>query len=43
LLFKKVATGESCSTRINDNHAVPLQELGRHAGVVIMTTNLFKN
>ena len=43
LLSKRVATGESCSTSINQNRAVLMQELDRHSGVVIMTTNLFKN
>ena len=43
LLSKRVATGESCSTSINQNRAVLMQELDRHPGVVIMTTNLFKN
>jgi len=43
LLSKRVATGESCSTSINQNRAVLMQELDRHSSVVIMTTNLFKN
>jgi len=43
LLSKRVATGESCSTSINQNRAVLMQELDHHLGVVIMTTNLFKN
>jgi SpoVK/Ycf46/Vps4 family AAA+-type ATPase len=43
LLSKRVATGESCSTSINQNRNSLMQELDRHPGVVIMTTNLFKN
>lgn len=43
LLSKRVATGESCSTSINQNRAVLMQELDRQSNVVIMTTNLFQN
>ena len=43
LLSKRVATGESCSTSINQNRNCLMQELDRHDGVVIVTTNLFKN
>jgi ATP-dependent 26S proteasome regulatory subunit len=40
LLSKRVATGESCSTR---NRNCLMQELDRFDGVVIVTTNLFEN
>lgn len=43
LLSKRVATGESCSTSINQNRNCLMQELDRFDGVVIMTTNLFQN
>ena len=43
LLSKRVATGESCSTSINQNRNTLMQELDRFDGVVIVTTNLFKN
>jgi len=43
LLSKRVATGESCSTSINQNRNVLMQELDAFDGVVIVTTNLFKN
>jgi len=43
LLSKRVSTGESCSTSINQNRNTLMQELDRHDGVVIVTTNLFKN
>jgi SpoVK/Ycf46/Vps4 family AAA+-type ATPase len=43
LLSKRVDSGESCSTSINQNRAVLMQELDRFNGVVIVTTNLFKN
>jgi SpoVK/Ycf46/Vps4 family AAA+-type ATPase len=43
LLSKRVVTGESCSTSINQNRNVLMQELDHHDGVVIMTTNMFKN
>jgi SpoVK/Ycf46/Vps4 family AAA+-type ATPase len=38
-----VATGESCSTSINQNRNTLMQELDRFDGVVIVTTNLFEN
>ncbi len=43
LLSKRVATGESCSTSINQNRNTLMQELDRFDGVVIVTTNLFEN
>jgi SpoVK/Ycf46/Vps4 family AAA+-type ATPase len=43
LLSKRVATGESCSTSINQNRNCLMQELNRFDGVVIVTTNLFEN
>jgi SpoVK/Ycf46/Vps4 family AAA+-type ATPase len=43
LLSKRVSTGESCSTSINQNRNCLMQELDRFDGVVIVTTNLFKN
>jgi SpoVK/Ycf46/Vps4 family AAA+-type ATPase len=43
LLSKRVSTGESCSTSINQNRNVLMQELDAFDGVVIVTTNLFKN
>ena len=43
LLSKRVAAGESCSTSINQNRNVLMQELDRFNGVVIVTTNLFGN
>ena len=43
LLSKRVATGESCSTSINQNRNTLMQELDRFDGVVIVTTNLFQN
>ena len=43
LLSKRVSTGESCSTRINQNGNCLMQELDRFDGVVIVTTNLFEN
>ena len=43
LLSKRVATGESCSTSINQNRNTLMQELDRLDGVVIVTTNLFEN
>jgi SpoVK/Ycf46/Vps4 family AAA+-type ATPase len=43
LLYKRVATGESCSTSINQNRNTLMQELDRFDGVVIVTTNLFEN
>jgi ATP-dependent 26S proteasome regulatory subunit len=43
LLSKRVATGESCSTSINQNRNSLMQELDRFDGVVIVTTNLFEN
>ncbi len=43
LLSKRVATGESCSTSINQNRNTLMQDLDRFDGVVIVTTNLFKN
>jgi SpoVK/Ycf46/Vps4 family AAA+-type ATPase len=43
LLSKRVSTGESCSTSINQNRNTLMQELDRFAGVVVMTTNLFSN
>lgn len=43
LLSKRVSTEESCATSINQNRNVLMQELDRHDGVVIMTTNLFGN
>jgi len=38
-----VATGESCSTSINQNRNTLMQELDRFDGVLIVTTNLFEN
>ncbi len=43
LLSRRVATGESCSTSINQNRNCLMQELDRFGGVVVMTTNLFGN
>ena len=43
LLSKRVSTGESCATSINQNRNVLMQELDRFEGVVIVTTNLFEN
>jgi SpoVK/Ycf46/Vps4 family AAA+-type ATPase len=43
LLSRRVNSGESCSTSINQNRNVLMQELDRFDGVVIVTTNLFKN
>lgn len=43
LLSKRVATGESCSTSINQNRNTLMQELDQFDGVVIVTTNLFEN
>ena len=43
LLSKRVTTGESCSTSINQNRNTLMQELDRFDGVVIVTTNLFEN
>jgi SpoVK/Ycf46/Vps4 family AAA+-type ATPase len=43
LLSRRVSTGESCSTSINQNRNTLMQELDRFGGVVIMTTNLFGN
>ena len=43
LLSRRVSTGESCSTSINQNRNTLMQELDRFSGVVIMTTNLFGN
>jgi SpoVK/Ycf46/Vps4 family AAA+-type ATPase len=43
LLSKRVSTGESCSTSINQNRNTLMQELDRFGGVVVMTTNLFGN
>jgi len=43
LLSKRVSTGESCSTSINQNRNTLMQELDRFEGVVIVTTNLFEN
>lgn len=43
LLSRRVATGESCSTSINQNRNALMQELDRFGGVVITTTNLFGN
>jgi SpoVK/Ycf46/Vps4 family AAA+-type ATPase len=43
LLSKRVATGESCSTSINQNRNTLMQELDRFDGVAIVTTNLFEN
>ena len=43
LLSKRVATGESCSTNINQNRNTLMQELDRFDGVVLVTTNLFEN
>lgn len=43
LLSKRVDMNESCSTSINQNRNVLMQELDRFPGVVIMTTNLFGN
>jgi SpoVK/Ycf46/Vps4 family AAA+-type ATPase len=43
LLFKRVATGESCSTGINQNRNTLMQELDRVDGVLIGSTTLFEN
>ncbi len=43
LLSKRVSTGESCSTSINQNRNCLMQELDRFDGVVVVTTNLFEN
>jgi SpoVK/Ycf46/Vps4 family AAA+-type ATPase len=43
LLSRRVSTGESCSTSINQNRNCLMQELDRFGGVVVMTTNLFGN
>ena len=43
LLSKRVSTGESCSTSINQNRNCLMQELDRFDGVVIVTSNLFEN
>lgn len=43
LVSKRVASGESCSTSINQNRNVLMAELERFSGVVILTTNLFQN
>jgi SpoVK/Ycf46/Vps4 family AAA+-type ATPase len=43
LLSKRVSTGESRSTSINQNRNCLMQELDRFDGVVIVTTNLFEN
>jgi ATP-dependent 26S proteasome regulatory subunit len=43
LLSKRVSTGESCSTSINQNRNCLMQELDRFDGLVIVTTNLFEN
>jgi SpoVK/Ycf46/Vps4 family AAA+-type ATPase len=43
LLSKRVATGESCSTSINQNRNCLMQKPDRFDGVVIVTTNLFEN
>jgi SpoVK/Ycf46/Vps4 family AAA+-type ATPase len=43
LLSKRVSTGESCATSINQNRNCLMQELDRFDGVVIVTTNLFEN
>jgi SpoVK/Ycf46/Vps4 family AAA+-type ATPase len=43
LVSRRVASGESCSTSINQNRNTLMQELDRFGGVVVMTTNLFGN
>lgn len=43
LLSKRVGPGESCSTSINQNRNVLMQELDHFEGIVILTTNLFGN
>ncbi len=43
LLSKRVDLSESGATSINQNRNTLMQELDRFDGVVIMTTNLFKN
>lgn len=43
LLSRRVPASESCSTSINQNRNVLMQELDRFDGVVIVTTNLFRN
>ena len=43
LLSKRVSTGESYSTSINQNRNCLMQELDRFDGLVIVTTNLFEN
>ena len=42
-MSEAVAAGESCSTSINQNSNTLMQELDRFDGMVIVTTNLFKN
>lgn len=43
MLSRRVPAGESCSTSINQNRNVLMQEIDRFGGVVVMTTNLFGN
>ena len=43
LLSRRVPSGESCATSINQNRNTLMQELDRFDGVVIVTTNLFEN
>lgn len=43
LLSKRVSSGESCSTSINQNRNVMAQCLDQFDGIVICTTNLFDN
>jgi SpoVK/Ycf46/Vps4 family AAA+-type ATPase len=43
LVSKRVASGESCSTSINQNRNTLMAELDRFNGVAILTTNLFQN
>jgi SpoVK/Ycf46/Vps4 family AAA+-type ATPase len=43
LLSKRVDMDQSCATSMNQNRNVLMQELDRFEGVVIFTTNLFRN
>jgi SpoVK/Ycf46/Vps4 family AAA+-type ATPase len=43
LLSRRLDTGESWATTMNQNRNVLMQELDRFNGVVICTTNLFRN
>lgn len=43
LLSKRIDMDQSCATSVNQNRNVLMQELDRFEGVVIFTTNLFRN